>query len=138
MLVAVIFLHDSICMALCSLYCAEVPLRNCSLTHSLAVTDRDASHIVSSFTQGMKSSNSSSSSTGNSVEESVSSSVKQPCHPQLSHSHSQYRGNPYTPQHTPNRAYDMSTACYCMADELKHGTYTSQHSRCCPEQQVNQ
>jgi len=31
---SVIFLYDFICMALYSLYCAEVPLRNCSLTHS--------------------------------------------------------------------------------------------------------
>ena len=27
--------HDSICMALYSLYCAEVPLRNCSLTRDV-------------------------------------------------------------------------------------------------------
>ena len=31
-LLTVIFLRHSICMALYSLYCAEVPLRNCSLT----------------------------------------------------------------------------------------------------------
>jgi len=35
--VMVYFLHDFICMALCSLYCTEVPLRNCSLTHLVAV-----------------------------------------------------------------------------------------------------
>ena len=31
-IIIIIFLHDSICVALYSLCCAEVPLRNCSLT----------------------------------------------------------------------------------------------------------
>jgi len=31
-------------MALHSLYCADVPLRNCSLTHTDSITDQQAKH----------------------------------------------------------------------------------------------
>ena len=42
---SLIFIHYSICLVLYSLYCAEVPLRNCSLTHSLTQDNMASSHI---------------------------------------------------------------------------------------------
>jgi len=39
------FLYDFICMALYSLYCAEVLLRNCSLTHSLLLSSVPSSYF---------------------------------------------------------------------------------------------